>query len=82
MIFRLQVFQFQRLPFRDRDTGEMKRGEGGGQVCIIAVGIRIVCSVWIYIQFPFRRLMPVSVIIPYFGIRAFPRQVFRYDLDK
>ena len=86
MIFRLQAFQFQHLLFRDRDTGEMKRGEGGGQVCIIAVGVCFIFSVWIYVQFPFRRLMPVCVIIPCLsvltGVRTLPSQIFRHDLDK
>ena len=85
MIFRLQVFQFQRLPFRDRDTGEMKRGEGGGHI-IVTIGILIACSRLIYIQFPFRGLLPVCVIIPCLSILTcactLPSQILRYDLDK
>ena len=63
----------------------MKRGEGGGHI-IVTIGILIACSRLIYIQFPFRGLLPVLVIIPSLSVLArvctLPSQILRYDLDK
>ena len=63
----------------------MKRGEGGSHK-IITVGILFAFSRLIYIQIPFRGLLPVRIIIPCLSILTDvltrPSQVFRYDLDK
>ena len=61
----------------------MKRGEGGSHK-IITVGILFAFSRLIYIQIPFRGLLPVRIIIPCLSILTDvltrPSQVFRYDM--